>query len=481
MNTRSAQPHNGGLSPIQYTVIAGLGFCIGLSIFVGVVAFGDRIIRLGLAGNAFYITLLPLGLATAAFLFGAMNSAASFSGKVLSGYLKLSGPIVGAAIVVAGGFYLADPSAVPFAVTVRVQGPGGPGSAVSTGRVIMELGRSLPESELNSRGEAEFKEIPPSYRGAKVRFFLTSPGFELADPETSYNLSDGLIIVKTKSLRQSGVDYNLKNEIKSLVVLPENEARPDMLRVTHGTFVMGSPNTEGDRESEEVQHRVNISHDFLASSTVITQSQFKKVTGSEPVLSRKTGIGRLCRDMGVGDNYPIVCITWFEAIEYCNKLSDLEELQPAYEIQPDGVIWHKDSSGYRLPTEAEWEEAARGGTTSAYWAGSSYEAVAEVAWVKENAGHGAHPVATKKPNPFGLFDVHGNTWQMVWDIYADYPTGEVTDPAGPETSGKEALRVWRGGSWFATYLLARSAYRYRFLPSMEFGDAGFRIVRTVAQ
>jgi hypothetical protein len=302
------------------------------------VAFGDRITRLGLAGNAFYITLLPLGVASAAFLFGAMNSAATFTGKVLSGSLQLSGSVVGTVMVVAGGFYFANPAG-PFAVTVRVQGPAGVGSAVSTGKVVMELGRSLPEEGLNSKGEAEFKEIPPSFRTSKVRIFLKeAPRVQEVDPNKLYDLSNQLIIIETRSLLKSGRDFDYKDEIRNKVLVNETESHPAMVEVHKGSYIMGSPNTEGEHKPDEVQHRVTISHDFLISSTVITQSEFKKVTGLEPVLTCTTSWEHLCRDMGVGEDYPVVCISWYEAVDFCNRLSAEEGLRPAYDIVATRVV-----------------------------------------------------------------------------------------------------------------------------------------------
>jgi formylglycine-generating enzyme len=469
------------LKSSTYVAVAAVGLLVGLLSFGVLIAYGDRITRLGLVGNAFYVILIPLALGAVAFLFGAMNSAATFSGRVIPGYIQLSGPIVGAALVVAGGFYYANP-ATSYAVTVRVLSPNGDGATLTEGRVFMDFGTSRFSRDLNSSGEAEFKDLPPVARTAKVHIYLQAPDVAASDPNKTYDLSTGLIIIQTVPLAHKA-NQDRKASIADLIVAQETPLRPALVRIRSGSFIMGSPPNENGRELEEVQHRVILTHDFLMSVTDVTQAEYRQVMGDDPVTDRRTGIGRDCRAMGLGDENPVVCISWFEAIQFCNKLSELEGRPQTYAVQPTGVVWNKEALGYRLPTEAEWEYSARAGRSTPYWFGTSLDALDEFAWTRENSGHISHPVATKAANPWGLFDMHGEVWQMVWDRFAEYPTEALRDPAGPAeptSSGREDLRVWRGGSWFAPANEARSAYRFRFEPKLYFGDLGFRVVRTLA-
>jgi formylglycine-generating enzyme required for sulfatase activity len=190
------------------------------------------------------------------------------------------------------------------------------------------------------------------------------------------------------------------------------------------------------------------------------------------------------------DNQPVENVSWYDAIEYCNRRSQREGLTPAYTINkkqkdPNNknhydtlkwtVTWNKDADGYRLPTEAEWEYACRAGTTSAYNTGANISDNPDTGWYYENSGRKPHPPGQKSANTWGLYDMHGNVWEWCWDWYDDdYPSGAQTDPLGA-VSG--ASRVRRGGSWSDTAPSLRSAYRFSFTPSEPDNDVGFRIAR----
>jgi formylglycine-generating enzyme required for sulfatase activity len=128
---------------------------------------------------------------------------------------------------------------------------------------------------------------------------------------------------------------------------------------------------------------------------------------------------------------------------------------------------------YLLPTEAEWEYACRAGSQSAYCFGDDPGRLEWFAWHEKNSGSKIHPVGEKRPNAWGLYDMHGNVWEWCQDWYGDYPSGSVSDPTGPSSG---PARVQRGGSWYNDSGVARCAYRYRPAPDLFFGDVGFRVV-----
>jgi formylglycine-generating enzyme required for sulfatase activity len=179
-----------------------------------------------------------------------------------------------------------------------------------------------------------------------------------------------------------------------------------------------------------------------------------------------------------GDNLPVEQVNWFKAVEFCNKLSQNEGLAPAYTVNGEDVSWNRSANGYRLPTEAEWEYAARGGNGSPgnfTYAGSNN--VDEVAWYNGNSGDKTHPVGTKKANGLGLYDMSGNVWEWCWDWYGDYSGSAQTDPVGVSSGSYRVLRG--GGSWGSSALEVRSAYRSYLNPSYRnffIYGVGFRLV-----
>lgn len=188
-----------------------------------------------------------------------------------------------------------------------------------------------------------------------------------------------------------------------------------------------------------------------------------------------------------GDNLPVEQVSWYDAIEYCNKLSEREGLSPAYTINkgqrdPNNkngndrvkwlVIWNRNANGYRLPTEAEWEYACRAGTTTAYNTGASISDA--TGWYSENSGNKTHPVGQKSANAWGLYDMHGNVTEWCWDWYGTYSDAMQMDPGGV-SSGSE--RVTRGGYWIISAPNLRSAYRSSGCPSLQSSFIGFRMVR----
>ena len=239
---------------------------------------------------------------------------------------------------------------------------------------------------------------------------------------------------------------------------PATPSWPDMLEIRPGAFVMGSPEDEEGRLSRERLHEVRITRSFALSRTPVTQGVYGRVMGSNPASIE-------------GEDLPVVDVSWFDAVAFCNRLSELEGLRPAYRIEGEEVEWIEGADGYRLPTEAEWEYAARAGTQEV-WAGtSSKEELPRYA----NLGGRLAPVGGLLPNAWGLHDMSGNVWEWCWDRFGDYPDS-ATDPTGPPSGSG---RVFRGGSWWLDPRLARVAYRFRRHPSDASGAQGFRLARSL--
>jgi len=220
-----------------------------------------------------------------------------------------------------------------------------------------------------------------------------------------------------------------------------------LVLIRPGNFLMGSPDSEQGRKTEEgPQHQVTISKSFYVGVTEVTQAQYEAVMGTNPSKFK-------------GPTNPVEMVSWDEAVEFCRRLSE------------------KTGKTVRLPTEAEWEYACRAGSKTRFSFGDSDSALGDYAWYGSNSGGKTHPVGQKKPNPWGLYDMHGNVWEWCADWYGDYPKGAVTDPQGPAAG---TSRVLRGGSWHGNPNDCRSANRNRITPGYRHGDCGFRVVVSVS-
>ncbi|MBT4692155.1 MAG: formylglycine-generating enzyme family protein [Planctomycetaceae bacterium] len=224
-------------------------------------------------------------------------------------------------------------------------------------------------------------------------------------------------------------------------------------KIPAGTFPMGSPEDEMRRGSDEQQHQVTISKAFYMQPTEVTQEQWMAVMESEPWLGRQ-----FTRE---GSGYAASYVSWNDAVAYCEKLSEIED------------------KTYRLPTEAEWEYACRAGTETAWSFGDDEKALGDYAWYQEsaiNAGEPyAHRVGRKKPNDFGLYDMHGNVWEWCSDYYRKdyYHQSPINYPQGPEAVSSHVLR---GGSWPHDARTSRSAGRFASSAGSLNYDLGFRLV-----
>jgi formylglycine-generating enzyme required for sulfatase activity len=178
-----------------------------------------------------------------------------------------------------------------------------------------------------------------------------------------------------------------------------------------------------------------------------------------------------------GDALPVENVSWYEAVAYCNALSLKEGLTPAYRGSGESMVCDFSANGYRLPTEAEWEYAAREGTRA--YGGYEYaggDNIEELGWYHGNSGGRTHPVGTKAPNGLGLYDMSGNVWEWCWDWYSgSYERRDQTDPRGPP-AGTD--RVDRGGSALYDAEFLRSANRDGYIPTYRYWFLGFRVCRS---
>lgn len=243
-------------------------------------------------------------------------------------------------------------------------------------------------------------------------------------------------------------------------VLPNIKEMPaglTMVNIPAGTFQMGSMDGNSD---EKPIHTVSISA-FEMSATEITQGQYKTVMGKNP--SKFTGY----------DNLPVENVTWLDAVRFCNALSEIASLEKCYNERTWECYFLQN--GFRFPTEAEWEYACRAGTTTKYYTGDTDSDLERAGWYSENSNSTTHPVGQKTPNLWGLYDMHGNVWELCNDWYGRYTTEYQTNQTGIRKDGN---RVVRGGSFKNKSFHCRSASRYYRVYSSS--RIGFRVVRHVS-
>ena len=283
------------------------------------------------------------------------------------------------------------------------------------------------------------------------------------------------------------------------------------VRIDPGTFTMGSPFSEPGRNGDEAQHQVTITRPFWLKATEVTQGQWRQVASAEgwsPVDPS--------RFLSCGDDCPVQPVNWYEAVAYANARSRSEGLPRCYSLsgcnaadpgsglECSGVAFVGLScAGYRLPTEAEWEYAARAGTTTAFFSGTITSTgcgpdpnLNLVAWYCGNnavtyggcantsnwggaACAGTHPVAQKRPNPWGLYDLHGNVEEWVHDWFLSFEAFAGTSTVNPIGPATGTYRVGRGGDWYHGAIYCRSASRMPVSPHYRGVEFGFRVARTI--
>lgn len=237
----------------------------------------------------------------------------------------------------------------------------------------------------------------------------------------------------------------------------------EMVQLPGGRFTMGDKD-----EVDAKPHEVVVSS-FHIDKYLVTQEQYERVMGENPSRWK-------------GARNPVEQVRWSDAVRFCNARSRLDGLEPCYDLDTWGCDFA--ANGYRLPTEAEWEYACRAGAKTAYFFADDSSKLADYAWFDQNSNGRPHPVGQKRPNPWGLYDMHGNVWQWCNDFYAvDYyeqsPQEDLRGPKDGET------KVVRGGAWKFSDESCRCGYRYNEDPGYAdvcfgYDVYGFRCVRNAS-
>jgi len=234
-----------------------------------------------------------------------------------------------------------------------------------------------------------------------------------------------------------------------------------MTYVEGGSFQKGS--SSGGSDESPVHDAVRVGSFYVGTSEV-TQDIYEEVMGSNSNPSYRKGA-----------QLPVEQVSWYEAVVFCNALSRREGRDDAYAINGQNVSCDWESNGYRLPTEAEWEYAARGGVKSRGYIYAGNNTVGDVSWYDGNSGRKTHDVGGKAANELGLYDMSGNVWEWCWDRYDDryYRDAPADNPVGPSWGYP---RVLRGGSWFGFEVYSRLTMRRSSSPEYVFSDIGFRVL-----
>jgi formylglycine-generating enzyme required for sulfatase activity len=275
-----------------------------------------------------------------------------------------------------------------------------------------------------------------------------------AAPWSSYSSSNGFRLAISSPIVPKSASGLPQEAAKELV----NSIDMKLVLIPKGTFMMGPESAEG-RTERKTQHQVTLTNDFYLGVTEVTQAQYQKVMGENPSRFQNDKI------KGDSSNHPVEKVSWLDAVDFCNRLSELPEEKKAGRV-------------YRLPTEAEWEHACRAGSKTAYFFGDEAQSLSEYAWFGINGDSQTHPVGSKKPNAWGLYDMHGNVWEWCSDWYSDYPEKPVIDPTGPS---KATDHVVRGGSYANEPTGCRSATWSCFRPKDRFLHLGFRVALSVPE
>ncbi|MDP3504296.1 MAG: SUMF1/EgtB/PvdO family nonheme iron enzyme [Myxococcales bacterium] len=244
----------------------------------------------------------------------------------------------------------------------------------------------------------------------------------------------------------------------------------DYVTIAPGSFEIGARERDPDKDDgkEVFESTVTLTRPFLMKTTEVTQGEYLFIVGEVT-----TSYDKKC-----GLDCPANALSWSNAVVYLNLLSKKEGLEPCYAIKGGLATWTKgyDCTGYRLPTEAEWEYAARGGNEE-----PRYGEIDEIAWYSENSSSSVHPVGKKKKNAYGLYDMLGNVWEWTWDAmdykpYTENMTDTIIGGLSQESEGQD--RVVRGGGYSDSAAYVRASHRYQYPAGSGGSTYGFRPVRT---
>ena len=341
---------------------------------------------------------------------------------------------------------------------------------------------SVSESHAHTFDEAKWKSDatghwhPATCEHTEAKGGFASHIFDWEVETESTDMEVGKLVKKCTTCSEPGGD--------------EMEIPAGFVYIPAGKFKMGS-NAEGVDDDQKPAHGVTISKGYFMGRHEVTQQLYKAVMG-------QWGDRQPSSTFGEGDDYPAYYVSWYDAVVYCNRRSIAEDLTPCYAIggETDPSKWGEvptsrdedwdeitcnwGANGYRLPTEAEWEYAARAGddtTNARTWSGTDTETkLKEYAWYSyEGSDSKTHQVGTKAANGLNLHDMSGNVWEWCWDWYGDYSNGSVSDPHGG-SSGKN--RVRHGGGWSSDASNCTVSDRFGDLPFSRYNYVGFRLVRS---
>jgi formylglycine-generating enzyme required for sulfatase activity len=311
--------------------------------------------------------------------------------------------------------------------------------------------------------------------GASIRFTTDN-----SEPNSSSTIYTGSVNVSsTTTLKAKGFRYGWNDSPTTSATYNINLLPDHMVYIEGGTFNMGCTTVSGDADEYPV-HEVTLSP-FLLSEHELTQGEYIAITDTNP------------SQFPNGLSYPVDNVSFYDAIAYCNLRSVAELLSPCYEYIGYGtdisewpidwntsshynIICHFDVNGYRLPTEAEWEFAAKGGISTHNYEYAGSDNIDEVAWYGENSNGQSQIVETKNPNELNLYDMSGNIWEIVWDWYGFYSDEQQFNPEGPATG---LFRVFRGGMWYADASYSRVSNRSFTAPTSIASTYGFRVAKSV--
>lgn len=376
-------------------------------------------------------------------------------------------------------------------------------SGTRTNIVILDACRDNPlpavSRSTNSRGLAIVGQQPPDsiivYSAAAgstaqdglftptLLKYLEIPGLEFSDMLRKVRAD---VRAASGGVQRTG-DYNqLESEIflagrtggSSPSPVPARVEHPDdagenMVFIPGGTFQMGSTSGYDD---EKPVHSVTLS-DFWMGKYEVTQGEWRDVMGTS-IRQQRDKVNPDWSLIGEGNNYPMYYVSWEDAVEYCNVLSRREDLTPCYSGSADQIgsdyTCNFNANGYRLPTEAEWEYAARGGGSGRGTTYAGSNSIDSVAWYEGNSGRQTHPVGGKQSNELGLFDMSGNVWEWCWDELGIYSSGSRRDPASASSGWG---RVNRGGCSISNASTLYTTYRIDSASTDRDIYLGFRVVR----
>ncbi|MCB5234705.1 MAG: formylglycine-generating enzyme family protein [Candidatus Cloacimonetes bacterium] len=335
--------------------------------------------------------------------------------------------------------------------------------------------------------EAQEVSIQCSTKDALIRY--TADG---SIPNASSLLySEPIVISSSTTIIAQAFKYGWTDSdfASAIFTIPPNPEDVGMVYLSGGTFTMGKTNYEVEMDpmwdNDMSPHSVTLDSYYI-NKYQVTQAEYEDIMGSNPAFGK-----------GEGDNYPVYNVSWYDAIKYCNLRSMREGLTPVYlingstdpahwgEVPTESnyawktAIWLLEANGYRLPTEAEWEYAARGATNDPDYLYSGSGNIDEVAWYSMNSDNSTHPVGGKAANGLGLYDMNGNVSEWCWDWsenwYGYYSTGYYTNPTGPANG---VYRMKRGGCWGSAYYDCRVASRSDAFPYVRSHFLGFRVCRS---